>query len=210
MPTLTDLLNWFWPPQCVHCRREGAWLCPIATQTIIDQPVLINPLVIPGVDLVLTRGSYDCEPLGQLIKQLKYHYWTGLTNVLHDVLRPTVEQLLDHPGHIVPVPLHRRRRRERGFNQAQLIAKALGQLTNQPIQNILQRSRYTTPQAALSALERTTNILHAFGGAQVAKWPNSAILVDDVITTGSTIAECASVLRHHGTTTIIAVALAKG
>ncbi len=208
----TTIINWVFPPLCVHCGREGAWLCVSAASQIDRAPLLDNPLSIAGVDRVIVRGTYDCPPLALVIQKLKYHYWTGLTDVLVGLLAPLQPQLADvGPAIIVPVPLHARRRRERGFNQAQLVSQALSRLTGWPVIDLLKRRRYTTPQAGLPAAERVRNIIGAFSDpGRIANWPPSAILVDDVITTGSTIAECASVLRQHGVKQIIAVALAKG
>lgn len=172
-------------------------------------PVLIDPLVIPGVDRVLVRGAYDHQVLATLIKKMKYAYWTGLAEVLGDVMRP-VAQRLESDEPFVPVPLHGRRRRERGFNQAQTISRALAYPAVNRVKNWLKRSRYTQSQATLAAVQRQQNTRGAFAPVAVANWPSSAILVDDVITTGSTIAECASVLRQSGVQHITAVAIAKG
>lgn len=211
MSVFFSIIDAFFPPLCVHCGQENAWLCCAAQKMVRTEHVIVNPINIAGIDRTIVRGSYDCEPLAQLIQKLKYHYWTGLAGVLDDVLVPLTKELPPAKGTvIIPVPLHSRRHRERGFNQSIIIGKALSRATKIPLANLLQRTRYTTPQAKLSAEERTTNIIGAFGREKVAKWPTSAILVDDVITTGSTIAECASVLRQHGIQKITAVALAKG
>ncbi len=224
---IAKLIDIVFPPLCVHCGREGAWLCRSAQSIINQESLLIDPLPIRGVDRVITRGSYDCEPLAQLIQKLKYHYWSGLSGVLDDVLEPLRSELSRLADAVlVPVPLHRRRQRERGFNQSLLISRALSRVTGRPIIPLLARMKYTVPQARLSAVERLTNMIDAFGrGQPVASrrritrggtsptsggWPPSVILVDDVITTGSTMAECASVLRQHGVHNITAIALAKG
>jgi competence protein ComFC len=211
MSVCSSIINAIFPPLCVHCGREGAWLCSTSQDILRAERVIVNPITITGINSVLVRGSYDCEPLAQLIQKLKYHYWTGLAGVLDEVVTPLMKALdISKETVIIPVPLHSRRHRERGFNQSLIIGKALSKATGMPLVNLLQRTRYTTPQATLSAKERTTNIVGAFGRERVAKWPKSGILVDDVITTGSTIAECASVLRQHGVQQITAVALAKG
>ncbi len=211
MSLFTTVIDAIFPPLCVHCNREGSWLCSVAADDIKQERVIVNPLIINGVEKVLVRGSYDCEPLAQFIQKLKYHYWTGAGSLLHGVVAPPTPELnVPSDTVIVPVPLHSRRHRERGFNQSLYISKALSRATGLPVKNLLQRTRYTPPQAQLTAKERVTNIIGAFGQGRVASWPKSVILVDDVITTGSTIAECAAVLRKYGVRKITAVALAKG
>ncbi len=205
------MINFIFPPLCVHCGTEGAWLCNTAQQELKRENVITNPIDIKHVDCVLVRGSYDCAPLAQLVQKLKYHYWTGVSDTLEAVLQPLVAELhVPKDTVIVPVPLHARRQRERGFNQSLIISKALSRLTGLRVANILQRQRYTTPQAHLSAVERTTNIIGAFSQGAEKKWPKSVLLVDDVITTGSTISECAGVLRQNGVQKITAIAIAKG
>lgn len=211
MPIFQSALDLIFPPLCVHCQREGSWLCSSATTQLNGEQVKINPLTIEHVDLVLTRGSYDCEPLAQLIQKLKYQYWTGVSSLLHTVVEPIKNHLdISSETVIIPVPLHRRRQRERGFNQSLCISRALGTITGYPVVDLLNRTRYTPPQAQLSAQERVTNIIGAFDRQRVKKWPASVILVDDVITTGSTISACAEILRKNGVQKVTAVALAKG
>jgi ComF family protein len=211
MPVLAPLIHALFPPLCVHCRHEGAWLCPTA-QTAIDRELcLINAVSIPYVDRVIVRGSYDTEALAQFIQSIKYRYWHGCEGILPDILQPIRPHLRSSRDVvIVPVPLHVRRQRERGFNQSMLIAQALGAITGWPVQQLLRRTRYTTPQAQLSAKQRMKNIIGAMNVKTSSTWPHHVILVDDVITTGSTIAECATVLNNHGVKYITAVALAKG
>lgn len=210
---LGKFIDFVFPPLCVHCRREGAWLCAAAHGQIRDEPVLVNPLIIPGIDLVVTRGRYDCQPLADLVQKIKYSYWRAAQNVLKDLLRPIISALppLDPDTIIIPVPLHRQRSRERGFNQSHLLAMALSTLTNRPVVELLIRHRPTKAQAKLSEQERLTNMTAAFQARpNVAKWPKFVIIVDDVVTTGSTFRACAVVLKEAGVSHISAVALAKG
>lgn len=210
-------VTWSWlvdavfPPRCIHCQREGAWLCPAGRDELRGIAPRLDPLPIPGVDRVICRGSYDSPILQALITGVKYQYWTAYRAILPDVLTPLRSFLPAAEISIIPIPLHSRRHRWRGFNQSEIIAAALAQTTTAPVEPVLVRHRSTQAQARLSAGGRETNIIGAFAlRPGVEKVPPCGILVDDVITTGSTIRECASVLRKAGMKHIVALALAKG
>lgn len=115
------------------------------------------------------------------------------------------------PDLLVPVPLHRRRLRERGFNQALLIARVLSREWQVPCARAtLVRTRWTVPQVQLSAAERAQNVRGAFAVAEPASVADRRImLVDDVFTTGSTLDECARVLRRAGAAEVLAVTVAR-
>jgi ComF family protein len=112
---------------------------------------------------------------------------------------------------IVPVPLHPARQRERGFNQAEILARELHRSSRLPIRNVLQRTRYTTTQTQFDRSERMENLRGAFRlrrGSNVQDL--RMLLVDDVLTTGSTLSECASVLREAGAFSVHAATAARG
>jgi ComF family protein len=209
---LNGVINFLFPPLCVHCQAEGDWFCRAARRELEQEPVLVDPVAITGVTHAYARGRYDCDPLASIIQSIKYRYWHAAGAVINDLLKPVVDAIEIQPGTvIVPVPLHRRRMMERGFNQSAIIARALNEFTGLPIQHLIVRHRYTTPQAKLKEHQRLSNMTDAFSAApNVAKWPKSVIIVDDVMTTGSTLRECAVVLRHHGVDKIFVIALAKG
>jgi competence protein ComFC len=111
---------------------------------------------------------------------------------------------------IVPVPLHPARQRERGFNQAGLLAKLLSERISVPVKPLLQRTRYTTTQTAFDRSERMENLRGAFRlrrKADVRGW--RVLLVDDVLTTGATLSECARVLKKAGAVSIYAATAAR-
>ncbi len=116
----------------------------------------------------------------------------------------TDDRLLDPPTDaLVPVPLHRRRERERGFNQADALCRRLGRETGLPVWQALRRVRSTPKQARLSREERLNNLRGAF--QPVPRQPVTdahLLLVDDVFTTGSTVHECARVLREAGAASV--------
>ena len=112
---------------------------------------------------------------------------------------------------IVPVPLHPARKRERGFNQAQLLALELQPAWRIPVQNVLRRTRYTTTQTQFDRRERMENLRGAFRlrrGCNVQGL--RMLLVDDVLTTGSTLSECAAVLKRAGALSVHAATAARG
>jgi ComF family protein len=116
------------------------------------------------------------------------------------------------PWLLVPVPLHSRRFRERRFNQSLELAATLAKLSGIPCRDLLQRTRYTTAQAALNRQQRLKNLAGAFSLKPKKTLPAHAgiFLVDDVFTTGSTAHECALALKKAGAGRIIILTVARG
>jgi len=111
---------------------------------------------------------------------------------------------------IVPVPLHPTRQRERGFNQASLLAELLSAQTSSPARPFLERIRYTTTQTALDRSERMENLHNAFRLRKNADVRGlRVLLIDDVLTTGSTLSECARVLKRAGALSVHAATAAR-
>lgn len=111
---------------------------------------------------------------------------------------------------IVPVPLHPRRQRERGFNQAEALCPILGEISGLPTWLALSRVRFTETQTHFSRAQRLRNLRGAF--AAVPRWPvqgANLLLVDDVFTTGSTADECARALRKAGAASVRVVTVAR-
>ena len=111
---------------------------------------------------------------------------------------------------IVPVPLHPARERERGFNQARLLAESLSAEISLPSRLVLERVRYTTTQTALDRSERMENLHNAFRLRKNADVRGlRVLLIDDVLTTGSTLSECARVLKRAGAISVHAATAAR-
>jgi ComF family protein len=111
---------------------------------------------------------------------------------------------------IVPVPLHPTRQRERGFNQASLLAELLSSQVSIPCKPVLKRIRYTTTQTALDRAERMENLHNAFRLRKNADVRGlHVLLIDDVLTTGSTLSECARVLKRAGAISVHAATAAR-
>ena len=111
---------------------------------------------------------------------------------------------------IIPVPLHPARERERGFNQAELLAELLRSHMSIQMKAMLERTRYTTTQTAFDRAERMENLHGAFRLRKGEKMRNlRVLLIDDVLTTGSTLSECARVLKKAGAISVHAATAAR-
>lgn len=141
---------------------------------------------------------YYAPPLIQLITRFKFNQRLVMARVFAGLLARHIEFDTTKPECIIPVPLHPRRLRERGYNQSLEIARLLGKTLDIPVDyQLCQRTRYTAPQTGLPANERKRNVKNAFGLTDTCQYKHVAI-VDDVITTGHTVAELAKLLRKNG------------
>lgn len=192
------------PARCMGCLREGTWLCRVCASALPDFPILRYEADSP-LRGVVSAGSYGNDALRRGIEWLKFRGVADVAPALAQVLAPQLTviaplQQLDAHAVLVPIPLHRQRLRQRGFNQSLEIAHALGQQTGIPVADILTRKRATVAQALLPHEMRAENVEHAFEVKDST--PHSellkstyVLLVDDVSTTGSTLLAAASGLR---------------
>jgi ComF family protein len=147
----------------------------------------------------------------EALHALKFRGERRLANPLGDLLAEVGEALSTTPELLVPVPLHQARERERGFNQAALIARRLGRAWHVPVHlDVLRRVSATRPQTELTAAERRANVHRAFRliGPEVVAGCHVA-LIDDVMTTGATVRECARRLREGGASTVGVLTVAR-
>lgn len=191
-----DLLNLVFPPTCVNCGRAGSLLCSICWEesvTLVNEPTSPPPELDGIVSLAAHTGA-----IREAIHALKYEAIKDVALPLAEQLGPRIVWSFDT---IVPVPLHAARLQERGYNQAQVLAEALGKVLHCSVTpHMLQRKKFTTSQVGLNAEERQANVKDAFSvqGEAVPR----VLLVDDVRTTGATLTACAKALRSAGVTTI--------
>ena len=149
----------------------------------------------------------------QIVHEFKYGRQLHLRHLLARWLRAALddERLSGHQFDvIVPVPLHPTRQRERGFNQAGLLGELLSAQTSIPARAVLERIRYTTTQTALDRAERMENLHNAFRLRKNADVRGlRVLLVDDVLTTGSTLNECSRILKRAGAFSVHAATAAR-
>jgi len=149
-----------------------------------------------------------------LIHQFKYNRQVHLRHLLARMLSEGFRdaRLVDlRPDAIVPVPLHPTRKREREFNQAEVLAHLAGRHVGLPVEDCLRRTRYTLTQTHFHREERFGNLEGAFELRPGARVEGKVLaLVDDVLTTGSTADACSRVLREAGASAVIVITVARG
>ncbi|MBM4437931.1 MAG: ComF family protein [Actinobacteria bacterium] len=146
------------------------------------------------MDWVYVRLPFE-TPLREAIHRLKYDNKRYLASELAAIAAPALEPATAIDA-VVAVPLHPAREAVRGYNQSDLIARALGKLLDRPVTpELLRRQRVTPPQTSLARADRLQNVRGAFAAAPAARGLR-VLLVDDVLTTGATIDACARALRR--------------
>jgi ComF family protein len=218
-------LDFLFPIHCISCKQEGQWFCQNCAAKINLNSIQVCPVCRKKSKNGLTcancqfnfpltglqiAASYQKNPeLARAIKILKYKFSEPLAQNLGKILTNAGSQISQCI--ITPVPLHSKRQRWRGFNQAENLAKVVAKNLNLPIENLLTRQRNTPPQAKLNKTEREKNLTGAFAiNMKKSLQGKKIILIDDVVSTGSTILECAKVLKIAGASEVWGLVLARG
>jgi ComF family protein len=220
--TALDLL---FPPRCVSCKRRGAWLCARCRAKLvpIPDPLCVHcgqsitsgdlcpacqerPLALHGL-----RSAHLLEgPLRSAIHAFKYNGLRPLAGPLGEMLFAGHTRFAMAADIIVPVPLHRARQSQRGFNQSLLLAQELAGRVHLPVDGRhLVRLRDTRPQVGLGATARRTNVQGAFTWTGESLAGQRVLLVDDVCTTGATLESCADALYDGGAAEVWGLTLAR-
>jgi ComF family protein len=206
---MARLLDALAPPGCLAC--DAACDAPALFCPSCGEPARrTEQLTLAATRLELV-GPY-CPPLSTAIVRFKYQDRPELSRPLSTLLLPAIHALaLPDDAALVPVPMHPRRLAERGYNQAALLAQALSREARRSCRpRLLRRVRETERQVGKSRTERLDNVRDVFelNLRQQKRGPARVVLVDDVITTGSTVRACAQALAAGGVELTAIVALA--
>jgi ComF family protein len=206
------------PPTCPGCGHEGEIICARCHASLTRRSA--EPAGVPlGLPTKVPAGIVQLEwcaayngPARACLHALKYDGERRLVAPLAQIMAQRWARAGIGGDVFVPVPVHAARKRQRGFDQAELLARGVGRELNLPVVTAVRRASKTTAQHALGRRARAANVGHAFAADPAAReqirgrW---VVVVDDLTTTGATLAGCAAVLYESGALAVSALALAR-
>jgi ComF family protein len=167
-----------------------------------------NPLQY--IDGIRSAAQFEDNPIRPSIHFLKYRNHKAVASILATLLAEAYWRYQLAVDVLMPVPLHAARFRERGYNQCELLARAMGPLLHKPVNtSALYRTRATRSQMTLGVQERHQNVAEAFACSLTDLSGQKVLLIDDVCTTGSTLDACADALKKSGVVAVWGLTLAK-
>lgn len=222
---LWQLLDWIYPPSCVGCKQSGTLFC----SECLDSIQYLNNGLCPtcGYPRFNARVCLGCShhspnynqirsvaaytgSIREGLHQLKYQNHLGLGIEFASMLNQLVVKQNWQIDLIVPVPLSKNRRKERGYNQSALIALPLSlQLECKMDDKLITRTKETQTQVELDKHQRQKNLENAFHVPTNRCIDKNILVVDDVITTGATINDCARALKSAGAKEVYAVSIGR-
>ncbi len=251
--TKSFILDTLFPIHCLSCQKEGSFICADCLQKIPLLSFQVCPKCEklmtesgrlcagcrrekPPLDALVAAVKYKDNHISKLVHFFKYNFAADLSVPLGALLAKIIlKNNLPLPDIIIPVPLHQRRLRWRGFNQAELLANYVSEnltpgFTIQVFSNLIIRQKYTPPQMKIGKYaERRKNIRNAFtvnrkyfiseknrlsefscDSKKIKMLENKKILlIDDIATTGATLFECAKVLKQNGAKKVFGAVIAR-
>lgn len=221
---LREILAWFLPERCVFC---GKVILPEQVMCVACRRFL--PIIRPPICPFCGQRKFDChcekhrrhfdaqaapfyhEGVARAgILRLKLFYDAQAISYFTQQMAAVAhrEYIIENIDGIVFVPMTKREEFARGYNQSKLLADALGKRLNIPVYDILKKIYETKPQKELTSMERTGNVFGVFDITVPSVKDKTFLLVDDVMTTGSTADECAKILKIYGAKRVVCITLA--
>lgn len=198
-------LDLLFPKICFVCQAEGHYFC---ASEKIQPTVEAGGKKLPGISQIVYFYRYKNGACAAAIKAFKYQSVREIGESFCRLIVQSLDRDFFQNVVVVPVPLHRRRQNERGFNQSEVVARALGKGR---VLDGLEKIVDTKAQARLDRKDRYNNLHNSFAPKNDLKKVKgkAVILVDDVITTGSTMSACAKIIALYQPKEIIGLALAR-
>lgn len=216
-PVCDDIVRPFGEKICTGCIKELKYLtppwCMRCGKKLLKDKEFCEDCEKKEHVYIRGRALYEYKAVASSIYRFKYgdrqeyaeFFGEEVVRYLGDFIKSV------NPQGIIPIPLHKRRRNKRGYNQAELLAKAIGKRVEIPVYDkLLVRVKNTAPLKQQNAKERQNNLKKAFKVTQNDVKLDKVIIIDDIYTTGSTINEAAAVLKKCGVQNIYFVTLACG
>jgi ComF family protein len=219
------ILDAMFPPECFGCGSREAFFCPECRQKIIVIKKQTCPIckrqTVKGefchkcakktkLKGVISFGYFKDPIIQKAIISFKYHELWGIKYELAEIAAPTIKGIGLTFDLVSYVPQTFKRKAIRGYNQSEMLAKELSLLLNIPFARTLYKKVETYPQAVLGRRDRLINLQNSFVRNKKIDLSNKKILlIDDVVTTGSTLSECAKVLRESGAKSVWGFVVAK-
>jgi ComF family protein len=219
-------LDLLFPKWCVGCSKEGEFICRSCRERLVRVRPPLCPrcgkpestgTLCPGclnwqVTIDGIRSPFQFEGIiREAILQLKYRNLRALSETLAELLDDYLSANPLPSEVLVPVPIHQKRLRKRGYNQSSLLAQKLGKLVNLPVvDDSLSRQRHALPQTQTKTVaERRNNVAGAFTCRDQRLRGRQILLIDDVATSGATLNACAIALKAAGATSVWGLTLAR-
>ncbi len=206
-------LDFIWPQFCLDCGKEGKICCDVCFKILELLPPDTKPWDKENnfsFNACYVCLDYDNNLVKKLIKYYKYNYLENLADFLTNILARQARKLhLPANTIITNIPLHKHKRKQRGFDQTEILAKKLAKQLNLEYQPLLKRVKKTKIQAQLSKQDRLKNIQGAFVLKKQISTTNTILLLDDIATTGATLNQASTILKQAGFSNIICLVLAK-
>jgi len=216
---------------CANCREEKIEIlsqqyCHVCKKPIKDFGVHEECKEKTSLDGVKVICKYN-KFIERIISEVKYNYYFKTADFLGELLLQAKNSIENNSiDVIVPIPIHRKRLWKRGFNQSELLANFVGKQLNIPVILLIKRVRNTKTQVGLNRAERLKNLSNAFeinlkkvyiynksneAVISLGEFQNgNALLIDDVMTTGTTLEECSKVLKYNGMKKVFGLVVARG
>ena len=207
------ILDILLPKKCLGCGREGQYICKDCFIFLSE----VNPVNSTCEVLATTSqvngliSVWEYEGLiEKLIQKIKFDGCYDIINELADKAFEKITLDLPRDTVITFVPMYKKKEKRRGFNQAELIAKKVGERINRPVVKLLEKVKVNRSQVGLNPQERLENVKDVFTAVKMTEAKSlSVLIVDDVYTTGATMGECMKVLRKAGVKNIYGFTLAR-